>query len=177
MCKELHPLTMFGKKTSTRDGLTSECKNCTRIRNKEIFRKFREKNPRVNRPSGIKVEDFSNKTEYLKQYRHVYRKELSENRKQDYIEARREGIIHYGGNCQCCGESIDEFLTLEHKDGRDKSKKRKTGKAAWLQAKWDRWPENLTVLCFNCNCGKGIYGKCPHEIHRNKITCEKYESN
>jgi hypothetical protein len=25
------------------------------------------------------------------------------------------------------------------------------------------YPENLRILCLNCNCSHGAYGYCPHE--------------
>jgi DNA-directed RNA polymerase subunit RPC12/RpoP len=34
--------------------------------------------------------------------------------------------------------------------------------APWLCA--NGLPPGYEVLCFNCNIGKGIHGKCPHEL-------------
>lgn len=101
---------------------------------------------------------------YHKLYRTINSKKLSANKKEEATRAKIEGIAHYGGKCSCpsCGETQLEFLTLEHLRGRDKTKKRRTGKLAWLEAKRAGYPDDFTVLCFNCNCAKGIYGTCPH---------------
>jgi hypothetical protein len=33
-----------------------------------------------------------------------------------------------------------------------------------MRLKKHGWPkEGFTILCFNCNCAKGIYGTCPHQ--------------
>ena len=66
-------------------------------------------------------------------------------------------------------ETIKEFLTLEHLQGREVGKKRRTGKDAWLQVKRQGFPEGkYTVLCFNCNCAKGAFGECPHNKKKGK---------
>lgn len=120
------------------------------------------------KPTNITVDEnlegYSKTQAYHKQYRALYKKELATKKQNDANRAKFDGIKHYGGKCSCpgCGESIFEFLTLEHLNGRDKSKIRRTGKFAWLEARRAGWPKDLTVLCFNCNCAKGAYGSCPH---------------
>lgn len=81
-------------------------------------------------------------------------------------KAKAEGLAHYGAYCHCCGETRIEFLTMEHIGGRPKGIIRRTGKQAWLRAKRLGWPKYITILCFNCNSSKGIYGYCPHEKER-----------
>jgi hypothetical protein len=105
-------------------------------------------------------------TEYQKRYRETNRTRLSRQKQDRAREARAEGIAHYGGKCICCGEARNEFLTMEHKNGRNADKPRYTGVKAWLKAKWDGWPEDITLMCFNCNCARGAYGYCPHEKER-----------
>ena len=84
-----------------------------------------------------------------------------------YRQALRQQVIeHYGSQCVCCSENELRFLTIDHinKDG---GKRRKDGepKAGSLY----RWivdmgfPDDLQLLCWNCNCSKGLYGQCPHE--------------
>lgn len=78
--------------------------------------------------------------------------------KQDVIE-------HYGGVCKCCGESNQAFLTIDHINGGG-TKHRKDGSIVgnsfyrWLRNQG--YPDGYQVLCFNCNCAKGLYGRCPH---------------
>jgi len=35
-----------------------------------------------------------------------------------------------------------------------------------LRARREGFPDDLQLLCFNCNCGKAIHGECPHERER-----------
>lgn len=81
---------------------------------------------------------------------------------------RLEVLTHYGLQCACCGESNLGFLTIEHKEGvpdshRSASGKRRSGAALWLQIKREGFPDHLETLCWNCNMGRALYGRCPHE--------------
>lgn len=68
--------------------------------------------------------------------------------------------------CACCGEHKNEFLTLDHKGGNGtkhrKRVNRKTGMAFYRWLKQNNYPSGYQVLCWNCNCSKGIFGYCPH---------------
>lgn len=130
-------------------GKIKSCKSCSNVRKPRLSDKDRK-----IRKDDIKV--------YMQEYRKVHKVKLAERKRDDAINAKEEGLLHYGGKCTCCGEAIKEFLTMEHINGRDKEKVRLTGRSAWLDAKRKGWPTDITVLCFNCNCAKGIYGKCPH---------------
>ena len=102
--------------------------------------------------------------EYHRNYRRINAVRLARKKKEYYQRLKTDGIKQYGGKCACCGESIEEFLTLEHKYGRPANEKRKTGKKMWEKAKSEGYPDSYTVLCFNCNCAKGAFGYCPHEL-------------
>lgn len=73
-------------------------------------------------------------------------------------------IKHYGGKCQCCGESNWAFLEFDHID-RDGKQHRKTIKSSnmsgWLIR--NNFPNNIQLLCSNCNKAKGLYETCPHQ--------------
>jgi hypothetical protein len=86
-------------------------------------------------------------------------------------------IAAYGGKCQCCGESIPEFLTLDHIDGLGARQRKRLSNGEikgpvaagapfyeWL--KTQGWPkDNLRLLCYNCNCARYHNGGvCPHAI-------------
>ena len=80
-------------------------------------------------------------------------------------KARAEAIYHYGGLCACCGEATFPFLTIDHVNEDGAAHRRELGRGSskfyvWLKA--NGWPEGFQVLCYNCNCAKGHYGKCPH---------------
>jgi hypothetical protein len=82
------------------------------------------------------------------------------------IRARRKKVIeNYGNACQCCGESIYEFLTIDHVNGGG-TKERETFGVTSLISKIIRenYPDDYRVLCYNCNCSQA-YSKdriCPH---------------
>lgn len=76
-----------------------------------------------------------------------------------------------GTKCDCCGETIREFLSLDHVNGdgnKDKKKRKLDGGGFWariLKEIKEECPINkYRTLCFNCNCAKGFLGYCPHEI-------------
>ena len=76
-------------------------------------------------------------------------------------------INNYGGKCECCGESIPEFLTIDHILGNGKDHRQKIGRGykiyKWLEK--NGYPKKeFRLLCFNCNCARGQFGKCPHEL-------------
>jgi hypothetical protein len=82
-------------------------------------------------------------------------------------ELRKQVLIIYGGKCACCGEKDTMFLTIDHINGGG-SKHRKIGGATNI-SKWllrNNFPDGFQVLCYNCNCAKGIYGECPHKTKR-----------
>ena len=87
----------------------------------------------------------------------------------EYERKCKQKIIDaYGGKCQCCGESIFEFLSIDHinNDGAQERKIKKNGTGGKLY-RWlikNNYPkDNYQLLCFNCNCSKGFMGYCPHE--------------
>jgi hypothetical protein len=79
---------------------------------------------------------------------------------------KRDILYHYGGNppkCACCGESIYEFLTIDHIKNNGKEDRKIFHGAqlyAWLRK--NNYPIGFQVLCWNCNCAKGHFGECPH---------------
>jgi len=100
---------------------------------------------------------------YHKNYRIENCEDLKRKKTAYLQKLKSEAISRYGGKCACCGETTMEFLTMEHMNGRKNSLVKKTGKSGWMQAKSLGWPEDITVLCYNCNCAKGAYGICPHQ--------------
>lgn len=78
---------------------------------------------------------------------------------------RSEVIAAYGGKCVCpnCPETNEKFLTIDHINNDGAAHKRQIGRAGlyrWL--KQNGFPEGFQVLCWNCNCGRAVYGVCPH---------------
>lgn len=75
---------------------------------------------------------------------------------------RQQAFDHYGRECACCGETQEEFLTIDHIAGNGSQHRRLIGSDIyqWLRT-WD-YPPGFRILCFNCNCALGFRGYCPH---------------
>lgn len=75
-------------------------------------------------------------------------------------------LNHYSGDparCACCGETIMEFLSLDHINGGGYQHRHKIKQATlWEWLKRNNFPEGFRVLCYNCNMAIGHYGHCPH---------------
>lgn len=106
------------------------------------------------------------------EYRHSnakYGEDTKRVQKENSTRAKERVIGHYGGMCACCGETDLRFLTLDHKDGGGRRVRKEIGNMArgsryyrWLHT--NNYPEDLQVLCFNCNCGRQVNGGvCPHK--------------
>ena len=92
--------------------------------------------------------------EEAKQYQREYR-----------AKVREKVLIAYGGKCLCCGETDLHFLTFDHKNGGGTKERRLTGMtgSTFYLSLMKNHREDIQVLCFNCNCAKWFYGKCPHD--------------
>ena len=79
------------------------------------------------------------------------------------VRLKKAAIAHYGNKCACCDIDTADFLTIDHinNDGAEHRKTTTVNIYIWL---WQHdYPAGFQVLCFNCNCAKGIYGECPHQ--------------
>jgi len=83
------------------------------------------------------------------------------------IRQRQLVFDHYGWRCACCGETESAFLTLDHKNNDGayfrRYRQENGGITLYRYVIKAEFPVDLQTLCFNCNCAKGIYGKCPHQ--------------
>jgi hypothetical protein len=77
-------------------------------------------------------------------------------------------LTHYSGSppkCQCCGERVIQFLTIDHVNN-DGHAHRRAGFAGGALYGWiigNNFPSGFQVMCWNCNCGKSVnMGVCPH---------------
>jgi hypothetical protein len=76
----------------------------------------------------------------------------------------KEAIISaYGGKCACCGEADSRFLTVDHVQNDGAEERRQIGHWNILaNIRRQGFPDRYQLLCYNCNCAKGVYGSCPH---------------
>lgn len=130
---------------------------------RETGRKYRETHKEKLREWQRKARA-ANPEKYREQAKKTYRK--YKDKKREYQNALRKKykdtfLGMYGNSCACCGETIYEFLTIEHKNGQEKITRR-TGLVAYRDAIKEYRPDLYEVLCWNCNCAKGKLGYCPH---------------
>ena len=82
---------------------------------------------------------------------------------------RSELFAAYGGVCACCGESSEEFLTLDHIGGGGAKERRSLGwqglgTSFYLLLKKQGWPKDrYQLLCMNCNWATRHGKICPHQ--------------
>ncbi len=86
-------------------------------------------------------------------------------------------LEHYGGTppkCACCGETIIEFLTIDHINNDGSKQKleiighKHSGDSLKLY-NWiiqNNYPDDLQILCMNCNWAKRVTGICPHQTRK-----------
>lgn len=128
----------------------SWCKKCSNERQKEYYRKNRE---RV--------------LEQSKEWQKNNIGKVKASRKKTQWKLKVTTLEAYGGVCACCGEDEYKFLAIDHinNDGAKHRRELKmTGGAGgfyyWL--KKNKYPEGFQVLCHNCNMAKSMYNQCPH---------------
>ena len=139
-----------------------------------------------------KFKDPGYRKTYRRNYYRVNKKKMLETSKkwrQDHKERfallvkkrtqvlRLKIIDHYTNGqrkCMCpgCDVDIHEFLTIDHINGGGTKHRRIIGGGIanyyWIIK--HNFPEDLQILCMNCNFTKGKYGICPH------IQCLKIRS-
>jgi transcriptional regulator with XRE-family HTH domain len=89
--------------------------------------------------------------------------------KKRHQDARLEALLRYGGDppqCACCGETVVEFLAVDHVNGGGgKHRRALHGRVSsiYLWLRQEGYPDGFRVLCHNCNSAMGYYGYCPHQ--------------
>jgi hypothetical protein len=86
--------------------------------------------------------------------------------KNRYQVARKKVYDHYGWVCACCGETNNEFLTIDHIGGGGAEHRKAVGPHLYAWLVRNNFPEGFRTLCYNCNMAIGSYGYCPHEKER-----------
>ena len=84
-----------------------------------------------------------------------------------YRKIKEEVFGHYGSYCQCCGETILDFLAIDHilNDGYEHRKTVPGGIRMYYWLKKNQFPDGFQVLCHNCNWSKHAnHGQCIHKI-------------
>lgn len=104
------------------------------------------------------------------QFRAIQKARDSGKAKQNRLDLKKLVFESYGGAfCNCCGETHDAFLALDHIHENSKefaevnnAPRRGYGLYGWL--KRNGFPSGFQVLCYNCNNAKHKNGGiCPHQ--------------
>jgi len=126
--------------------------------------KKRTKSEKDKRYYRVKSENIRKKS---REYYWKNRDSILKKGKERSRQVKLKVINHYGGKCECCGEDVVEFLTIDHihNNGNEHRKALKgKGIKVYEDIIKNNYPENeFRVLCFNCNITRGFYGYCPHK--------------
>jgi hypothetical protein len=160
-CNTKRDMSSFYPHPSHTDGLSTQCRECIKAKNKAHYHVKLKGNPLYKR--RVK--------EYAQQW---YQKNITRERariSQNHKREREQCFERYGRVCACCGEDRYEFLSLDHIAGNGAQHRREmkiTKMARWLIK--NGFPEGFRVLCHNCNMALGQYGYCPHDVARKKAS-------
>lgn len=123
--------------------------------------------------STCKINKHLSQFAYRSDFKHKLRKQCRacKNKKvrERWRKVREEIFDHYGWVCRCCGETMREFLSLDHinNDGyldKNPNGDKKSGKELYLLVKKENFSDRFQTLCMNCNWGKKVNnGVCPHK--------------
>ena len=139
-------ISQFVRNKSRDNGFGVWCKECRAIYKKYYYTKNKD-----------------NLSKYIKKYYQCNCEKIKEQKRADRKSNREIVLKHYGSKCSCCGEDMQEFLSIDHINN-DGNKHRKVVPASTLY-RWlikNNFPKEFQLLCHNCNWAKHLYGECPH---------------
>jgi len=155
-CKQTLPLASFSNNRAMPDGLEHYCRPCKNEANRTYA-----------------ANNWAGKREYYKRYYAAHRDDQLAEQKAIRRGLRESALHAYGGDrpaCNCCGETIPAFLTIDHVNNDGAAHRRQLGKGQgnlnflrWLRN--NQFPDGFQLLCFNCNIARHHHGGiCPHEL-------------
>jgi hypothetical protein len=142
------------------------CPHCNQTKDESMFCALPRRQCKACRKKAD-ANHYANNRENLLKYQRDYSQRTKPRRNEisRKINARlRSQVLQgYGGSCACCGESIQEFLSLDHVFGDGAMDRRMVGTGGQVYRKVIRegFPDTYQLLCFNCNWAKHR-GGCPH---------------
>ena len=146
---------------------TKVCNHCNLTKNVSEF-KTRKSNYRRNDGTIHHREWVGAWCKNCVKIRHneLYKKNHSKTVHKKWVQQKEIFFRMYGEMCDCCGESIREFLTADHVLGQIGKKKKDGGGKAYREAIKEYRPDLYRTLCHNCNNTIGRLGYCPHHPER-----------
>lgn len=154
-CKCIKNYEDFGVDRSQPSGKLVYCRSCNNAKRREFYAQNRE----YDRARGAKKQIEWNGMRFDVPVTRV----TAGNRL-----IRLEVLNKLGGRCLCCGETREEFLTLDHIQGGGKKHRSEVGTYIFRRIRNNPDPKTYRVLCYNCNCARGFRGYCPHEVGRRR---------
>lgn len=139
-------------------------KKCTKCGKKRILSKFYKLSKSSD---GLmhwckKCKDYYDKNRVMT----FGREKRIKNQKDYKLRLRKQLLDAYGHKCACCGETIDEFLELDHINGGGTQHRKLEKRDLYQVAKLEGYPkEKYRLLCSNCNHSLGLKGYCPHNLN------------
>lgn len=106
-----------------------------------------------------------------KRYHKHWEKEQARRHKK-HMGLKLAALAAYGTNCQCCGESENSFLTIDHmnNDGSARRSEEGIGHNFYQWLKNNKYPDGFQVLCMNCNFSKYTNGGvCIHQENKSYV--------
>ena len=111
----------------------------------------------------------------LADYRRRNRERLCARSAERRRVVKRIVLTHYGNGafrCTCCDETIEEFLTIDHLNGKGKDDRlarcgrEQNSHAFYLALISQSFPKGYSTRCLNCNLGRRGTpdGRCPHKL-------------
>ncbi len=150
--------------------VTKKCTKCGKVKPEDMFHQtgiFKLLRRSVCKACHNAYRRERRKTsDYDKVWREKNKKKYALQHKENNMRLRQEVLSHYGKVCQCCGESRDEFMCIDHINGKGAEERRRLkiggGGNFYRWLKKNGYPSGYRVLCHNCNMSIGAFGYCPH---------------
>lgn len=114
-------------------------------------------------------ESLEHRKDMRRRYRQANKEKINAYSRKRWSNFRRACINFYSKNkncCNCCGETIWEFLCIDHikNDGAEHRKRERRSRSLAGYLVKNNFPSGFQILCHNCNLSKGFYGYCPHSV-------------
>jgi len=147
-------------RTSPFQKYCSNCRLIERRKYKNEYERIRLKNPLIASKYRL----------WTREWRSKNRVKVNKRARDRNKELKDCVFAHYGNICECCGEHVRAFLTIDHVNN-DGGLHRRNG-THLPGASLYRWiiknhfPTDLRLLCYNCNCARKNTPNniCPHKM-------------
>lgn len=153
-CKNNLPLASFYRSSRAKDGRTSECADCLKLRNK-AYREVNSDKIRTMQSAWVQANRDRVRDNRRKHYLST-RDQLLPQLAQQHLERVRQGVEALGGRCAWCGEGDWRKLQFDHlNDDGNKDRTLNGSGTPWVRKVsaygWSAWPYVLQLLCGSCH--------------------------